>query len=1440
MKKLTKLLILPAMIMFCGVLLTACNLFGGDKKTVPSTPRNFTATAGNEQVVLAWTAPTDNGGSTITKYEVSKNSGASYVESSAAKSHVFTGLTNETQYTFMVRAVNSKGAGEAATQTAAPSASAPVMTVPTAPQNLSANAGDRQVTILWTAPLSDGNSVITNYEVSSNNGNTWVTSSSNSSHTFTGLTNGNQYTFKVRAVNAIGNSPEATTTATPVAPQITQTVPTVPQNFNAVAGNTQVALTWTTSANNGNSTIIRYEVSSNNGGAWVTASSSTSHTFTGLTNGSQYTFKVRAVNAIGNSLEAMTTATPIAPQPTQTVPTVPQSFNADAGDTQVTLTWTAPANNGNSAITRYEVSVNNGIWNTVTSPHTVTGLTNGTQYAFKVRAVNAIGNSSEVTTSATPQGVIVQNGSEILSTNDTDVIINGTEISLNVRNSVISYSLIGKFVFSPNSTQSLYVNSSLVGNWMLNLNERVNTAQIYVTAGDLSSQHIYTFTIYRYPIVQVSFYNNGELLSSPSIEENQPLTPASSVTNVSREGYTLDGWYTNSSFIGQPIQFPYIVGKVEHTFYAKWNANTYTVTYDYQGATGGNSATTKTVTYGQSFNLAIPTKTNNTFGGWYTQSGGKGTQYTNASGVGQFNWTQTSGITLYAKWTAELILNFQGGTYASLEVSFNLNGASGTAPATQTITSTTGLAYPTVPTRGAHVFAGWYKTPACDGTPFDFSSNIESDLTLYAKWILLNSNANTARFYTLPQNGSSIEVFFSYAAGIGNHDQIGFVPLKSGVITFEVGTAMQGTFKLYNASYSLLTQTNFESYAINYINYNVTANAVYYITISRDSNGSANAFLSATATSGDNGKVVESASNISLPVTYGNEISGLPLAAKKGFYFEGWYTQPNGLGVKIEEGTTYDFSAATLYAKWKNLTISYLDVGNVTFSGVHGMVYPTTHTYGVMTYLVNPTKENHGFDGWYTNSSGTGEPVTIINSMAYTENFTLYAKWTQFAANIIYRDVGDIAFSGQHGAGYPVIHTYGTDTLLANPTKTDYFFGGWYTDSSASGTVISSLSAANTSSTITIYAKWLTLTEVFDFTLIDSDMAYSITVTTGARVLDEILIPNSYGGKPVTKIGDYAFVYCSNITSIIIPNNITNIGNQAFEGCANLLSVTFGSGVTNIGDQAFSRCENLTNIIIPNSVTSIGSLAFSRCTSFTNVTIPDNVVEMGNGVFLRCTNLSTVVLGNGVTSINESTFYNCTNLISITIPSSVKQIVYNAFEGTGLLNNAPDNSIVYADKWVIGCKGTISSTVGLNAGTEGIANYTFYNCTALTSITIPNSVTNIGGYAFNNCPNLTIYTAVTSKPVNWDSNWNYSNRPVIWGCTMATADGQTYVVSFTKTATSITNPMATNGINVPYRTGYTFEGWSINSDCSTTDFTAANVYTALDDTTLYAIWTPIV
>lgn len=155
----------------------------------------------------------------------------------------------------------------------------------------------------------------------------------------------------------------------------------------------------------------------------------------------------------------------------------------------------------------------------------------------------------------------------------------------------------------------------------------------------------------------------------------------------------------------------------------------------------------------------------------------------------------------------------------------------------------------------------------------------------------------------------------------------------------------------------------------------------------------------------------------------------------------------------------------------------------------------------------------------------------------------------------------------------------------------------------------------------------------------------------------------------VTSIGEYAFYYCSSLTSVTIPKGVTQIGECAFEGCSGLTSVTIPKGVTSINGGAFFGCSSLTSVTIPESVTSIGDYAFDGCRSLASVTIPEGVTSIGVSVFCGCSRLTSVMIPESVTSIGAWAFEGCASLTSITIPESVTNIGGSAFESCGRLTN---------------------------------------------------------------------------------------------------------------------------------------------------------------------------
>ena len=370
----------------------------------PEQPTGLTATDGDQQVTLSWTAPANNGGSAITEWDYQQDGGSwTAIANSGADttSHTVTGLTNGTEYTFKVRAVNTHGDGaESAAKKATPA------TTPAAPTGLSATDTDQAsgaVKLTWTAPTTTGGSAITGYKYSKDNGTNWsTTGTTTASYTATGLTNGTAYTFKVRAVNRKGDgTASAAATATPT------TVPSAPRSLTAAPTSgqvRQVALSWTAPANTGGAAITGYEYQQNEG-SWTGAGTTTSYTVTGLTNGTKYTFTVRAVNRKGNGA-----ASDSASATTPTTPDAPTNLSATDADQEVTLSWTAPTETGGLAITGYQYSQDDGEnWtavpnsNATTTSYTVDSLTNGTEYTFKVRAVNAAGEgAASAAVTATP------------------------------------------------------------------------------------------------------------------------------------------------------------------------------------------------------------------------------------------------------------------------------------------------------------------------------------------------------------------------------------------------------------------------------------------------------------------------------------------------------------------------------------------------------------------------------------------------------------------------------------------------------------------------------------------------------------------------------------------------------------------------------------------------------------------------------------------------------------------------------------------------------------------------------------------------------------------------------------------------------------------------------------------------------------------------------
>jgi uncharacterized repeat protein (TIGR02543 family) len=461
--------------------------------TTPSAPTITSATVSGGAATISFNAPLSNGGSAITGYVVI-SSPSGLTASGSTSPIVVPGLVTGQPYQFTVYAVNSVGNGDTATLS-------PVLVSalkPTAPLNVTAVAGNETATVSFGTPASNGGSAITSYTVTASPGGETKTVTS-SPATFTGLTIGQAYTFTVTATNAIGTSVSSSASApvTPTAP------PSAPLHVTAVASSGAATISFDTPTSTGGTPITGYIVIPSPtpvGGPTSFTTSGSPLVISGLTNGTAYTFTVKAVNAAGTS-PASASSSAVTPA---TIPDTPTSVVATPMNGGASVAFVAPSGNG-SLITSYTVTASNGATASgSSSPIIFNNLTNGTSYTFVVTAVNGVGISD---TSLPSVAVIPAN---VPSAPSIDTITLGR--------SSATISVV------PNGTGGSAITSYTVTASPGGATCVVNAPATSCTIAPLTPGNPYTFTAVATNAVGPSF---PSLPSSPIIPINVPDTPTS-------------------------------------------------------------------------------------------------------------------------------------------------------------------------------------------------------------------------------------------------------------------------------------------------------------------------------------------------------------------------------------------------------------------------------------------------------------------------------------------------------------------------------------------------------------------------------------------------------------------------------------------------------------------------------------------------------------------------------------------------------------------------------------------------------------------------------------------------------------------------------------------------------------------------------------------------
>ena len=406
-----------------------------DATTDPDAPRKTTGLTaikiGKTKIDLEWLEP-ENNGSTITGYKIVYSAnGTDYMNlgvttGNAAITYSDTGLFGGTTRYYKVSAINGIGTGDA-------SDPADATTDPDAPRKTTGltaiKDGKTKIDLAWLEPENNG-STVTGYKiVYSDNGTDYMNlgvTTGNTAITYsdTGLFGGTTRYYKVSAINILGtgdaSDPASATTSPP-------TPPGAPTHLRAERGDGQVTLRWQAPTDTGGELITHYEYEQNGDGIWhTTGGTQASFTVSGLTNDEKYTFRVRAVTRAVNLVGGGASSEVVSAKPRDPpkAPGAPRNLLADVKDGAFTLSWDAPFSNGGATITDYEYQIDGeGEWISIGSTnriHTITGLTNGTVYVFRVRAVNRIGSGRASNRAVATPGAVLDfahfaNGAGIIS-----------------------------------------------------------------------------------------------------------------------------------------------------------------------------------------------------------------------------------------------------------------------------------------------------------------------------------------------------------------------------------------------------------------------------------------------------------------------------------------------------------------------------------------------------------------------------------------------------------------------------------------------------------------------------------------------------------------------------------------------------------------------------------------------------------------------------------------------------------------------------------------------------------------------------------------------------------------------------------------------------------------------------------------------------------------
>ena len=858
--------------------------------------------------------------------------------------------------------------------------------------------------------------------------------------------------------------------------------PGAPSVSSATASNTTVVVTVAAATLSGTAgavdsfTVVTYDnagsVVAGKGCTILASSSPLSCTISGLTNGTIYKFKTTAFNATGSTVSAAfsSTATPAPytviyninggnsgsisngsfnlgtpltlPTPTRTSYTFAGWYDTTTAGNFIGIAGGTYSPSGNITLyarwtgVGYTINYysNGATSGTVPAPGTFTAGSSAATIASNSGSLDRSGYTfAGWDTSTAGNGTSYAAGSSYSSNANLNLYAKWTPIARTVTYAGTTSSgslpaqLTNKYIgdtFTVSSASGFARSGFAFSGWSDGTNIYAAGSTYTVSSGDVTLTAQWTGLAYS-----ITYSANGGSGSLPTqINLSNSETFTVQANSLTRTGYSFVSWNDGSSNYAPGAT--YTIGTSNVTLIAQWTATGYEVTFNGNGSDGGSSPTTgRYVTGGAPYSVALNTftKTGYNFAGWTTAADGSGTSYTPGSG-----YSSTSNLLLYAQWTPKTIA-----------ISYNVNGGSGTTPASQNWTynpsAAANLDSGTALTKTGHSFGGWATSAsATSGTT---TATPSSSLTYYAVWapvtytITYNFGAGSGTVPT--ETGKTLGSTFTLAAGTSLTPP---APTNNGTTTYSFAYWNDGTSNYAAGS----------SYRMAAANVTFTAQWIAIFNVTYNANGG-------------------TTSNTNEQKTDGAALTIGAAATRTGYTFNKWVDQSGGQWDPAAT-TTVTSSRYIFTATWTAIprSVTY-DINGGTGSA------PTTTTGKTIGQIVildstTATKAGYIFGGW--SIGGTTYPAGASYTIS-TSDVTPTAVWNAATYSVSYNGNGSTSGSVPGSGTYTTGGSYTAATNSGTLAKTGFTFADWNTNANGSGTDYAQSSTNVTAtSDLILYAKW--------------------------------------------------------------------------------------------------------------------------------------------------------------------------------------------------------------------------------------------------------------------------------------------------------------------------------------------------------------------------------